>query len=148
MQATLFPAGAIEFRFGAATLTDGIVALVGTPWFERDLANACAVCAGGRVQAVYRKHFLPNYGVFDEHRYFQAGTQPALMELNGIGIGLTRGVRIPVVRCDHLDDAIPGQQGRIGGGDADRCNERIERVQRHRQRQRGRHAVLELRPLS
>ena len=45
----------------------GITALVGTPWFDRDLANACAVCADGRVQAVYRKHFLPNYGVCDEH---------------------------------------------------------------------------------
>ena len=42
-----------------------------------------------RSQAIYRKKFLPNYGVFDEHRYFQAGTEPALVELNGIGIGLT-----------------------------------------------------------
>jgi NAD+ synthase (glutamine-hydrolysing) len=32
---------------------------------------------------------LPNYGVFDEHRYFQAGTEPALLELNGVAIGLT-----------------------------------------------------------
>ena len=56
-----------------AAATDGLVALVGTPWFDRDLANACAVCADGRIRAVYRKHFLPNYGVFDEHRYFAEG---------------------------------------------------------------------------
>ena len=43
-----------------AAAAHGIVAFVGTPWFERDLANACAVCADGRVHAVYRKHFLPN----------------------------------------------------------------------------------------
>src|SRR5919201_6276445 len=48
----------------------GIVALVGTPHFDRDLFNACAVCAGGEIRAVYRKRFLPNYGVFDEDRYF------------------------------------------------------------------------------
>src|SRR5205809_4947856 len=41
-----------------------IVALVGTPHFDADLFNACAVCADGEVQAIYRKRFLPNYGVF------------------------------------------------------------------------------------
>ena len=42
-----------------------------------------------RSQAVYRKMYLPNYGVFDEQRYFQAGTEAALIELNGVAIGLT-----------------------------------------------------------
>ncbi|MGH2922187.1 MAG: nitrilase-related carbon-nitrogen hydrolase, partial [Gaiellaceae bacterium] len=51
----------------------GIVAFVGAPHFDRDLHNALAVCAGGEVKAVYRKRFLPNYGVFDEHRYFAPG---------------------------------------------------------------------------
>ena len=46
------------------------VALVGGPAFDRDLANAAFVCADGAVRGVYRKQFLPNYGVFDEHRYF------------------------------------------------------------------------------
>ena len=50
--------------------THGLVALVGFPHFDRDLYNACAVCADGEVKAVYRKRFLPNYGVFDEDRYF------------------------------------------------------------------------------
>jgi NAD+ synthase (glutamine-hydrolysing) len=67
----------------------GIVALVGTPWLDRDLANACAVCADGRVQAIYRKHFLPNYGVFDEHRYFAEGRDLVLLRLGEAHAGLT-----------------------------------------------------------
>src|SRR5437763_9533458 len=72
-----------------ASDADGIVALVGFPESADDVYNAAAVLADGRVAAVYRKMFLPNYGVFDEHRYFQAGTEAALIELNGIPIGLT-----------------------------------------------------------
>jgi NAD+ synthase (glutamine-hydrolysing) len=72
-----------------AAATDGIVALVGTPWFDRDLANACAVCADGRVQAVYRKHFLPNYGVFDEHRYFGEGRDLVVLRLGDASVGIT-----------------------------------------------------------
>src|SRR3954452_566420 len=66
-----------------------LVAVVGFPERRDDVYNACAVLAEGRVQAIYRKMFLPNYGVFDEARYFQAGTEAALIELNGVAIGLT-----------------------------------------------------------
>jgi len=72
-----------------ATAADGIVALVGTPWFDRDLTNACAVCADGRVRAVYSKHFLPNYGVFDEHRYFAEGRDLVLLHMGDTRLGLT-----------------------------------------------------------
>ena len=72
-----------------AAATQGLVAVVGTPWFDRDLANACAVCAGGRVQAVYRKQFLPNYGVFDEHRYFAEGRDLVLFGLGDVTVGIT-----------------------------------------------------------
>src|SRR3954452_16433901 len=68
---------------------EDIVALVGFPQRQDDVYNACGVLADRRVQAVYRKMFLPNYGVFDENRYFQAGTEPALIELNGVAVGLT-----------------------------------------------------------
>ncbi len=67
-----------------ARATTGVVALVGTPWFDRDLANACAVCADGEVRAIYRKHFLPNYGVFDEHRYFAEGRDLVLLRLGDV----------------------------------------------------------------
>ncbi len=72
-----------------AAAATGIVALVGTPWFERDLTNACAICADGRVRAVYRKHFLPNYGVFDEHRYFAEGRDLVLLQLGDTSVGPT-----------------------------------------------------------
>jgi len=67
----------------------GIVALVGTPHFDRDLYNACAICAGGEVKAIYRKRFLPNYGVFDEDRYFAPGRDLILLELGKTLIGPT-----------------------------------------------------------
>ena len=72
-----------------AQAADGIVALVGFPERADDVYNSLAVLADGKVAAVYRKQFLPNYGVFDEHRYFQAGNEAALIELNGLAIGLT-----------------------------------------------------------
>jgi NAD+ synthase (glutamine-hydrolysing) len=67
----------------------GIVAFVGTPHLERDLYNACAVCAGGEVKAIYRKRFLPNYGVFDEHRYFAPGRDLFLLEHGDVLVGPT-----------------------------------------------------------
>ena len=67
----------------------GITALVGAPWFDRDLFNACAVCAGGEVRAVYRKRFLPNYGVFDEHRYFATGRDLLLLRIGETLVGPT-----------------------------------------------------------
>jgi NAD+ synthase (glutamine-hydrolysing) len=72
-----------------AEAAEDVVALVGYPQLRDDVYNACAVLADGRVQAVYRKTYLPNYGVFDEQRYFQQGTEPALIEVDGIPIGLT-----------------------------------------------------------
>jgi NAD+ synthase (glutamine-hydrolysing) len=84
-----FVRGARESVRQIAAATDGIVALVGTPWFELDLANACAVCANGQVRDVYAKHYLPNYGVFDEHRYFAAGRDLVLLRLGDTSIGPT-----------------------------------------------------------
>ncbi len=67
----------------------GIVALVGCPVFERDLHNTAAVCQGGVVVATYRKHFLPNYGVFDEHRYFAEGRELLLLRMGETLVGPT-----------------------------------------------------------
>ena len=67
----------------------GIVVFVGTPHLDRDLYNACAVCAGGEVKAIYRKRFLPNYGVFDEHRYFAPGRDLFLLEHGEVLTGPT-----------------------------------------------------------
>src|SRR5947207_10205359 len=72
-----------------ALATHGIVALVGFPHFDRDLYNACAVCTGGEVKAIYRKRFLPNYGVFDEDRYFAPARDLLLLQLGDTLIGPT-----------------------------------------------------------
>src|SRR5213596_1578693 len=72
-----------------ARATRGIVAFVGAPLFDRDLFNACAVCAAGEVKALYRKRFLPNYGVFDEDRYFAPGDDLLLLEHGRTLVGPT-----------------------------------------------------------
>jgi NAD+ synthase (glutamine-hydrolysing) len=72
-----------------AAQTRGIVALVGFPESADDVYNSAAVLADGGVAAVYRKMYLPNYGVFDEQRYFQSGAEAGIFELNGIPIGVS-----------------------------------------------------------
>ncbi len=72
----------------AREVTDG-AALVGFVDWNRHCYNALAVVANGRVQAIYRKRFLPNYGVFDEARYFQPGSAPLTIEIEGLRVGLT-----------------------------------------------------------
>ena len=72
-----------------AAATKGIAALVGTPHLDRDLFNACAVCVDGEVKAIYRKQFLPNYGVFDEDRYFQPGRGLVLLRCGETLVGPT-----------------------------------------------------------
>jgi len=67
----------------------GIAILLGFPEYDDgEIYNACAVLLDGKVFARYRKQLLPNYAVFDEERYFTAGSQPAVFKLNGIRIGL------------------------------------------------------------
>ncbi|MGA9761764.1 MAG: NAD+ synthase [Gaiellaceae bacterium] len=67
----------------------GPVALIGAPLLDSDLYNACAVCAGREIKGIYRKRFLPNYGVFDEERYFASGRDLLLLELGGVKVGIT-----------------------------------------------------------
>jgi NAD+ synthase (glutamine-hydrolysing) len=69
--------------------THGPVAVVGFPERAEDVYNAAAVLADGRVHAIYRKVHLPNYGVFDEQRYFQAGSAGAVIDIGGQRVGLT-----------------------------------------------------------
>ncbi len=68
----------------------GTVAVVGFPEAaDGRLYNSAAVLAGATVAAVYRKTHLPNYGVFDERRYFAAGREPAVIEVGAEHVGLT-----------------------------------------------------------
>jgi NAD+ synthase (glutamine-hydrolysing) len=90
-----------------AAEVEGIVALVGFPErVERSAEelehfdplidpppppahNSLAVLADREVRGIYRKCDLPNYGVFDERRYFEPGDEPALIEVDGVAVGLT-----------------------------------------------------------
>jgi NAD+ synthase (glutamine-hydrolysing) len=72
-----------------ARATHGITALVGAPHLDADLFNACFVLAHGEVRHVYRKRYLPNYGVFDEDRYFAPGNDLVLLRLGDVLVGPT-----------------------------------------------------------
>jgi NAD+ synthase (glutamine-hydrolysing) len=78
-----------------AARTGRTAAVVGFPLAERDLFNAAAICAGGTVRGVYRKWLLPNYGVFDEARYFSRSEDPGSLFVVG-------GVRVAVSICEDV----------------------------------------------
>jgi NAD+ synthase (glutamine-hydrolysing) len=88
----------------------GIVALVGFPELNGDVYNSAAVLADGEVKAVYRKMHLPNYGPFDEQRYFRAADQPATIELNGVTVGLTICEDIWEPGPPATDEALSGAE--------------------------------------
>ena len=72
-----------------AAETRGIVALVGAPHVGIELYNACYVLGDGAVQGIYRKQLLPNYGVFDEQRYFAPGREIELLSVGDMLVGVT-----------------------------------------------------------
>ena len=72
-----------------ARSTKGISAVVGFVDEDGDLYNAAAFMHDGEIKAVYHKVFLPNYGVFDEQRYFAPGHRSPILELSGIRVGVT-----------------------------------------------------------
>ena len=86
-----------------------VVGFVGAAPDGQGLANAAAVCAGGRVVGVYHKQFLPNYGVFDEQRWFVPGDGPP--PLFGIA-----GAWVGVSICEDVwfDDGPVAHAGRAG----------------------------------
>ena len=51
--------------------------------------NAASVIVDGRLEATYHKHLLPNYEVFDEERYFEAGLVPCVFDYKGVRLGVT-----------------------------------------------------------
>ena len=102
-----FLAAVREGLDAVAAEVEGVVALVGYPErVERPSGelehfdplidpppppayNSLAVLADGEVRDIYRKCELPNYGVFDERRYFEPGTEPSVIEVGGVPVGLT-----------------------------------------------------------
>jgi NAD+ synthase (glutamine-hydrolysing) len=66
-----------------------IALVVGFVDSDGDTYNAAAVLYDKRLAGIYHKFYLPNYGVFDENRYFQAGAGCPIFVIYGIGIGIT-----------------------------------------------------------
>ena len=66
--------------------------------------NSIGVLQNGRVKKTYRKSLLPNYGVFDEQRYFQPGSGPVAVDINGMTVVLTIGEEIRQV--DWLEKSL------------------------------------------
>jgi len=73
----------------AAKVPGNIVAAAGFVDLDADLYNACAVISGGEVLHRYHKQYLPNYGVFDENRYFREGSGAPLVDLDDTLIGVS-----------------------------------------------------------
>ena len=82
-----------EARAAVESLGDvapGMASLVGFPEHEGDAVfNSAAVITGGGVAGTYRKIHLPNYGVFDEHRYFTAGSAGGVVKVGDVTVGVT-----------------------------------------------------------
>ncbi|MHB1319712.1 MAG: nitrilase-related carbon-nitrogen hydrolase, partial [Anaerolineae bacterium] len=72
-----------------AGATVGITAVVGFADVEGDVFNAAAIFHDGQWAHTYRKHYLPNYGVFDEDRYFQVGTDIGVLRRGDVTFGVS-----------------------------------------------------------
>ena len=91
--------------------TGSCAAVVGFVDAGRDLFNAAAVCAHGRVAGIYRKQHLPNYAVFDEQRYFAPRRSASPLFVIG-------GVRVGVSICeDAWDPGGPLAEQAAGGAE-------------------------------
>jgi len=82
--------------------------MVGFPEYtDQHIYNSVAWIEGGSERARYRKACLPNYGVFDEQRYFARGSAPCVLEHRGIQIGM--------LICEDIWQEAPAQAARAAG---------------------------------
>ena len=72
----------------AREVPEGVVAAAGFVDLDVDLYNACALISGGEVLHRYHKRYLPNYGVFDENRYFREGDGAPVLRMDGATVGV------------------------------------------------------------
>lgn len=110
--------------------SEGLITIFGFVDCPDDIYNAAAIACDGKLVGVYHKRFLPNYGVFDENRYFQAGTGQAVYAVGGFrfGVSICEDIWYPGGPADeqaliggaHLlvnISASPYYAGKIGGRD-------------------------------
>ncbi len=79
---------ALQDLVAASRDLPGLTSVIGFVDRVDDIYNAAAIIHEGRLIATYHKHYLPNYGVFDENRYFQAGRKAPLFLINGVHVGV------------------------------------------------------------
>ncbi len=89
----------------------GLTVIIGTAYADGDLHNAAAVLHDGRIAGMYYKHYLPNYSVFDEERYFEAGRQQLIFVRDEtlIGVSVCEDIWYP--------DGPPEAQALYGGAE-------------------------------
>ncbi|CAN5308789.1 NAD+ synthase [soil metagenome] len=73
----------------AGRVPEGVAAAIGFVDLNGDLYNACAVVSGGEILHRYHKRYLPNYGVFDENRYFREGSGAPILKVGRNLVGLS-----------------------------------------------------------
>jgi len=100
----------IEFQLKRFLLIDGITLVITAPYKEKNICfNSAFVIKNAQVIKRYDKHSLPNYGVFDDKRYFSAGSMPCVFECAGTQVG--------VVICEDMWDEYPIMQAKSEGAE-------------------------------
>jgi NAD+ synthase (glutamine-hydrolysing) len=79
---------ALQELIEASRAFPGLTSVIGFIDRDHDIYNAAAIVHEGKLYGTYHKHYLPNYGVFDENRYFQAGRKAPLFLINGVHVGV------------------------------------------------------------
>jgi NAD+ synthase (glutamine-hydrolysing) len=91
-----------------AAMRGAAYAVIGYPWREGDaLYNVAGVLHRGAIVAQYRKQCLPNYQVFDEKRYFTPGSEPCVVDIAGVAVGLSI--------CEDIWEQAPALQAAAAG---------------------------------
>ncbi len=88
----------------------GIVTVVGFVERDVDIYNSAAVLTGGHLAGTYRKAHLPNYGVFDEFRYFKPGCAPTVFRIGEVLVGITICEDIWYPEGPHRMQAVAGAE--------------------------------------
>ncbi len=89
-------------------VTKGIDVIVGYPLLlDGKLYNSCSLIRNGEIEQTYHKQLLPNYGVFDEKRYFTAGIETVIFDLHGVPTAISI--------CEDIWEATACQQAKAAG---------------------------------
>ncbi|MEO8998209.1 MAG: NAD+ synthase [Rhodanobacter sp.] len=92
-----------------AQATNGVAALVGYPHSEGEVFNAASLLREGRIEVTAHKQALPNYGVFDDKRYFRPGHETVTVVIDGVNVGL--------LICEDIWQPEPAAQAAAAGAE-------------------------------